>query len=186
MAGRRVAEMTERLTLGRLDTYTYGGGTIYGMTNFPDRLTATFTAPTDSAWTPAVHLAEMLAAKQTLQDANHYGPFMVYYSSAWDQYLDDDFNTNYPNKTTRQRIGEIDKFDGIKTLDYLDTSTSTFNIIIVEMDTGTIRLVIGMDVTTLEWDDMGGLRKNYKVMNIIIPQLRADYDSNTGILHGST
>jgi hypothetical protein len=54
------------------------------------------------------------------------------------------------------------------------------------MDTGTIRLVIGMDVTTLEWDDMGGLRKNYKVMNIIIPQLRADYDSNTGILHGST
>jgi len=186
MAGRRVAEMTERLTLGRLDTYTYGGGTIYGMTNFPSRLTATITAPTDSAWTAQDHLSEMLDAKQTLQDAKHYGPYMVYYSSAWDKYLDDDFNTNYPNKTLRQRIGEIDGFQEIRTLDYLDTSTSTYNMIITEMDSGTIRLVIGMDVTTLEWDDMGGLRKNYKVMSIIIPQLRADYDGNTGILHAST
>jgi uncharacterized linocin/CFP29 family protein len=186
MAGRRVAEMLERLTLGRLSTYTYGGGTIYGMTNFPSRLTATFTAPNSTGWTPATLLDEMLDAKQTLQDAKHYGPYMVYFSSAWDKYLDNDFNTNYPNKTLRQRISEIDGFQEIRTLDYLDTASSTYNIIITEMDTGTIRLVIGMDVTTLEWDDMGGLRKNYKVMAIIVPQLRADYDGNTGILHGST
>jgi uncharacterized linocin/CFP29 family protein len=186
MAGRRVAEMTERLTLGRLDTYAYGGGTIYGMANFTSRLTATITSPSATGWTAATHLAEVLAAKQTLQDAKHYGPYMVYYSSAWDKYLDNDFNTNYPNKTLRQRIREIDGFQDIRTLDYLDTSSSTYNMMIVEMDTGTIRLVIGMDVTTLEWDDMGGLRKNYKVMCIIIPQLRADYDGNTGILHAST
>jgi uncharacterized linocin/CFP29 family protein len=186
MAGRRVAEMLERLTLGRLSTYTYGGGTIYGMTNFPSRLTATFTAPNSTGWTPATLLDEMLDAKQTLQDAKHYGPYMVYFSSAWDKYLDNDFNTNYPNKTLRQRISEIDGFQEIRTLDYLDTASSTYNIVITEMDTGTIRLVIGMDVTTLEWDDMGGLRKNYKVMAIIVPQLRADYDGNTGILHGST
>ena len=186
MAGRRVAEMTERLSLGRLDTYTYGGGTIYGMTNFPSRLTATITAPDDSAWTPALHLTEVLAMKQTLQDAKHYGPYMVYYSSAWDKYLDDDFNANYPNKTLRQRISEIDGLTDIRTLDYLDTASTTYNMLITEMDTGTIRLVIGMDVTTLEWDDMGGLRKNYKVMAIIIPQLRADYDCNTGILHAGS
>jgi len=186
MAARRVAEKVERLTLGRLDTYTYGGGTIYGMCNFPSRLTATITAPTASAFTPAVHLTEILAAKQTLQDAKHYGPYVIYYSSAWDKYLDNDFNTSYPNKTLRNRIREIDGIQDVRTLDYLDTASSTYNMIILEMDTGTIRLVIGMDVTTLEWDDMGGLRKNYKVMCIIIPQLRADMDSNTGILHAST
>lgn len=186
MAARRVAEQTELLTLGRLSTYAYGGGTIYGMCNFPSRLTATITSPAATAWTAATHLSEVLAAKQTLQDAKHYGPYVIYYSSAWDKYLDNDFNTNYPNKTVRQRISEIDGITAVRTLDYLDTTSSTYNMIILEMDTGTIRLVIGMDVTTLEWDDMGGLRKNYKVMCIIIPQLRADYNSNTGILHAST
>lgn len=186
MAGRRVAEMTEKLALGRLDSYTYGGGTIYGATNFDKKLTATITSPDATGWTAATHLSEVLTAKQTLQDAKHYGPYVIYYSSAWDKYLDNDFNTAYPNKTLRNRIREIDGISDVRTLDYLDTSTSTYNMLIVEMDTGTIRLVIGMDITTLEWDDMGGLRKNYKVMCIIVPQLRADYDENTGILHAST
>jgi uncharacterized linocin/CFP29 family protein len=186
MAARRVAEQTERLALGRLSTYTYGGGTIYGMCNFPSRLSGTVTAPTSTGWTAQSHLTEVLGFKQTIQNAKHYGPYVLYYSSAWDKYLDDDFNTNYPNKTLRQRISEIDGITAVRTLDYLDTSTSTYNMILLEMDSGTIRLVIGMDVMTLEWDDMGGLRKNYKVMCIIIPQLRADMDSNTGILHAST
>jgi uncharacterized linocin/CFP29 family protein len=185
MAGRRVAEMTERLTLGRLDTYTYGGGTIMGITNFTGRLTAVITDPTDSSWTPKIHLDEVLAMRQQLQDAKHYGPYTLYYSSAWDKYLDNDFNTAYPNKTLRNRIREIDGIQDVRTLDYLDTASSTYNMVMLEMDTGTIRLVIGMDVTTLEWDDMGGLRKNYKVMCIIIPQLRADMDGNTGVLHGA-
>lgn len=185
MAARKVAEKVEKLTLGRESTYTYGGGTIYGMCNFPTRLSGSFTAPTTSGWTGATHLTEILAAKQQLQNSKHYGPYALYYSSAWDKYLDDDFNSNYPNKTLRNRIAEIDGITAVRTLDFLDTATSTYNIVMLEMDTGTIRLVIGMDVTTLEWDDMGGLRKNYKVMCIIIPQLRADYDSNCGILQGT-
>jgi uncharacterized linocin/CFP29 family protein len=186
MAGRRVAEETEKLTLGRLDTYAYGGGTIYGMTNFTSRLTATITAPDATGWTPAIHLNEMLDCRQTLQDGKHYGPYRVYYSSAWDKYLDNDFSSAYPNKSLRQRINEVDGFEQARTLDYLDIVGSTYNVLIVEMDTGTIRLVIAMDVTTLEWEEMGGLQKNYKVMCIIIPQLRADMDGNTGILHAST
>ena len=189
MAGRRVAEETEKLTLGRLDSFTYGGGVIYGACNFPGRHTGTITAPTAVGWTPAAHLVEVLAAKQILQNQKHYGPYMLYYSSAWDRYLDNDYNTAYPNKTVRDRIREIDGIQEVRTLDYLDSqtsaATSTFNMLLVEMDTGTIRLVIGMDVTTLEWDDMGGLRKNYKVMCIIIPQLRADKEDQTGIFHGN-
>jgi uncharacterized linocin/CFP29 family protein len=186
MAARRVAESCEQMSLGRLSTYTYGGGTIYGMANFPSRLTGVVTDPSSTGWTAATHLTEVLGFKQTLQNAKHYGPYVIYYSSAWDRYLDDDFNTNYPNKTLRNRIKEIDGISDVRTLDYLDTDASTYNMLILEMDTGTVRLVIGMDFTTLEWDDMGGLRKNYKVMCIIIPQLRADIDGNTGILHAAT
>lgn len=186
MAARKVSEMIEKLTLGRQSTYAYGGGTIYGMTNFTSRLTATITPPTDSGWTPATHLSEVLAMKQTAQDAKHYGPFVLYYSSAWDKYLDGDFNTSYPNVTLRERIKKIDNISDVRTLDYLDSSDSTYNMVLLEMDTMTIRLVIGMDIMTLQWDTHGGMLKNFKIMAIIIPQLRADINGNTGIVHGAT
>lgn len=187
MAGRRVAEELEKMTLGRLPEYAYGsdGGKIQGMCNFSSRLTASITKPTATGFTPKGHLDEILAMRQALQDNKHYGPFMLYYSSAWDKYLDGDFSTSYPNKTLRQRILECDGISGIRVLDYLDTAASTYNVVMVEMDTNTIRLVIGMEVMSLEWDDMGGLRKNYRVMCIIVPQLRADIDGNTGINHAT-
>ena len=186
MAGRKVAEACEKLTLGRLDTYAYGGGTIYGMTNFASKLSVTITDPTASGWTPLTHLEEVLEMKQTAQDAKHYGPFVLYYSSAWDRYLDADFSSQYPNKTLRERIKQIDGISDVKTLDFLDSDSSTYNVVMLEMDTTTVRLIIGMEVMTLEWDTIGGLLKNFKVMCIIIPQFRADIDGNTGIVHGST
>jgi hypothetical protein len=46
-------------------------------------------------------------------------------------------------------------------------------------------MVIGMDIMTLQWPSQGGLQLNFKVMGIVIPQFRADYNNNTGIVHGS-
>jgi hypothetical protein len=53
------------------------------------------------------------------------------------------------------------------------------------MTSDVIRMVIGMDVTTVQWETMGGMRLHFKVMAIMVPQLRADYNSNTGIVHGT-
>ena len=178
---RKVAEYAEKLALGRYSAYGYGGGTIYGLTNYTSRLTRTFTSPTPSAWTAATHISELLAAKQDLLDNYHYGPFQLYYAPAWDKYLDNDYSSNYGGETLRTRISKIDGFSGIRTLDYL----TNYDIVVLEMATETVRMVIGMDVVTMEWDDLGGLRKNYRVMTIIVPQLRCDKNSRTGILHGS-
>ena len=179
--GRKVAEYAEKLTIGRYSAYGYGGGTIYGMTNFTSRLTQTFTSPVATAFTAAGHIDELLEARQALYDNYHYGPFMLYYSPSWDQSLDDDYNTNYGGETLRTRIMKIEGFTGMRTLDFL----TNYDIVMVEMMSETIRVVMGLDVTTMEWDDLGGLRKNYRVMTIIVPQVRCDMNSRTGILHGS-
>jgi len=181
LAGRKVAEMVEQLVIGSLDTYTYGGGTIYGMTNYTGRLTQTLTSPTATGWTPATLLDEVLEMRQTSQTYKHYGPWTLYFATGWDRYLDNDFNTSYPNKTLRNRLKEIDGISDIKTLDYL----SGYESVMLEMNPEVMRIVIGLEVMTLEWDTMGGLQKNYKVMTIMVPQLRADINGNTGIVHGS-
>jgi uncharacterized linocin/CFP29 family protein len=181
LAGRKVAEMAEKLTLGKLDTYAYGGGTIYGMTNFAGRISKTITSPAATGWTPAIHLTEVLNMQALSRAAYHYGPWMLYYSTAWAQYLDNDFSSSYPNKTLRNRIREIDGISDVRTLDYLED----YEMVMLEMDAQTMRMVIGMDVVTLQWDEVGGLLKNFKVMTIIVPQLRADINSNTGIVVGA-
>jgi hypothetical protein len=43
-----------------------------------------------------------------------------------------------------------------------------------------------MDTTTVQWPSQGGMRQNFKVMCIKVPQIRSNYASQTGIVHGTT
>lgn len=180
LASRKVAEMAEKLLLGVASSYAYGGGTIYGYTNMLGRLTKTLTSPASSGWTGATLLGEVLDMRQLSQDAYHYGPYMLYTAPAWDKYLDDDFKAN-SDITLRERIAKIDGIEGITTLDYL----TGYAAILVQMTSDVVREVVGMDITTVQWETMGGLQLNFKVMAILVPQLRADINGNTGIVHGS-
>ena len=143
-------------------------------------LSLTITAPTASGWAGATFLADVLAMMQQSRNAFHYGPWVLYVASAWDQYLDDDYKAA-SDKTIRGRVKEVEGLDDIKTLDYL----TTFDMVLLQKTPDVARLVIGMEMVTVAWDEMGGLKKHFKVMSIIVPQIRADQNSNTGIVHGS-
>jgi hypothetical protein len=181
LAARRVAEEAEKLALGVGNTFAYGGGTIYGMTNFPNRITRTISAPTGSNQTTTVQ--DVLAMRQDSEDAKHYGPWVLYNSPAWDQFLDDDYSSAKGDNTLRQRLQAINGIGDVRTADYLGTG---FQMILVQQTSDVIRMVIGMDVTTVQWETQGGMRLNFKVMAIMVPQLRSDFNGNAGIVHGST
>lgn len=186
LAAAKVAEEAEKLLLGTSSSYTYGGGTIYGYTNFPSRLTKTITAPTDGSWTAATCVNEILEMRLQAQQAYHYGPFMIYNSTAWDVYMDDDYSTAKGDNTLRDRLNAIDGINGVRTLDYLDTAGTSYILMMVQMTTNVVREVVGMDITTVQWESKGGMQLNFKVMAILVPQLRADQNGNTGIIHGTT
>lgn len=184
LAARRVAEETEKLTLGVstvADQYSFGGGVIYGLTDFPSRLTRTITTPVGGGASVGANLlADVLAMMQQSRNAFHYGPWVLYVAPNWDQYIDDDFKAA-SDKTIRNRLKELGDLQDVRTLDYL----TGYDIILVQMTSDVVRMVIGMDMVTVVWDTKGGLQKNFKIMSIIVPQLRADQDSQTGIVHGS-
>ena len=197
-AGRRVAESIEKTLIGINTGMTYGAdsrynraSTVYGYTNFPDRLTfTTITAPTAGGWKTETTVSNVIAMRELLYDANFFGPFMLYCSSDWDQYLDGDYTSGTvasgltsPNQTLRERLSKIVGIQGIRRLDYF---TSTFSMVLVQMTSDVARAVNGMDITTVQWESQGGMRLNFKVMAIQVPQLRADYNGNCGICHGTT
>lgn len=184
MAGRKVAEEAEKLALGKSDfnSYAYGGGTIYGLTNFTHNNTKTLTAPTDSSWTGATLVNEVLEMKLQSQQDYHYGPWMIYTSPSWDVFLDADYSASKGDNTVRDRLKKIDGIQDVRTLDYL----TNYELVLVQMTSDVVREVVGMDVTTLQWPEKGGLAIHFKVMAILVPQFRADYNDRTGIVYGST
>jgi uncharacterized linocin/CFP29 family protein len=179
-AARKVAEEAEKLALGTSTQFSsYGGNSIYGLTDHPDRNTKTMTAPTGS--NNAVVVQEVIQMREALYTDNHYGPFMVYCSSSWDQWLDLDYSSAKGDNTLRDRIEAIRGIQGVKTLDYLPTNT----MVLVQMTSDVIREVVGMDMVTLQWESHGGMMLNFKVMAILVPQVRSDYDGRSGINHGT-
>ena len=202
-SARRVAESVEQTLIGTLTGPILGNAAsgaaglaysraaqVYGYTNHPARSTKNdITAPTAGGWKPDTLISELLTARNTLYNNNFYGPFMLYHSTDWDQYLDNDYyalatsGMAAPTQTLRQRIRQIDGFQDIRRLDFL---TSTFTILIIQMTSDVVQAVNGMDIQTVQWPTMGGMRKNFKVMTIQVPLITPDYDDRCGIMHCTT
>lgn len=220
-AGRRVAELIEKTTIGVSTGITYGGNStqvggygrtssVYGYINFPSRLTKTnLRNPSTSGWAPAQTLADVLSMRDQLYANKFYGPFMLYHSNDWDQYMDNDYiltGGNVATQTLRERLKSIENIQDVRRLDFLfgtqpvtniaetgyrgpggevDVTLKPFTLIMVQMTPDVARAVNGMDLTTVQWESVGGMRLNFKVMCIQVPQLRADIYGNCGILHAT-
>lgn len=198
---RRIAEQVEKTLIGMVTGPTLGnaaGGiaglpysrapTVYGYRNHPARITgATMTRPTTGSWGPDTLVGEILAAIELLRAQNFYGPFMIYTSTDWDTYLDNDYykiattGGITPSKTLRSRIKEIDEVQDIRRLDFF---TSTFEMLIISFVPEVVEAVNGMDINVVQWPSMGGFRTNFKVLCIHAQLLRPDYNDKLGLLHG--
>lgn len=230
-SGRRIAESLEKQTIGTEAGIVYGGNStqvggygrtsqVYGYINFPQRLTSvtgyvpTGTGRAGTGWVPQDTLLDILSALQTIRLNKFFGPFMLYHSNDWDQYLDRDYiltgGATVATQTLRKRLMAIGKEDapmgpeasfqsgnvilGVRRLDFLTGSevASTdaaypmgahpFRMLLVQMTQDVCRAVNGMDITTIQWESVGGMRVNFKVLCIQVPQLRASQAGKCGIM----
>lgn len=179
-ATKRCIETIEKLTIGSLSSYSYGGGTVYGLTNFPDRLTKVLTLPTAAGWTPSTMVDEVLDMVQSAQDIFFNGPYACWVSPSWTKYLDGDYASTYGGKTLRQRLNDISDIKFIHKADYL----SGYQVVLTELSSFVVQAVTGMKLQTLQWESNGGLKKNFKVMGIMVPRIRSNSNGDTGIVHG--
>lgn len=196
MAGRRVAEMIERQTIGVESGMTYGTrssgfnaqdgtSTVYGYTNFPYRVTKTdLTTPTGS--NPEAVVQDVMEMIETMYANGFYGPFMLYHSTPYSLYLNSDYfrsGSTSAVRTLRERVMEVEGLAGIRRLDYL---TSGYQLILVQMTSDVAQAINGMGITTVMWESQGGMRVNFKVLCIQVPLIKAPYNGVAGIIHGTT
>lgn len=178
-ATRRVSEKLEDMLF--TDTsYAFGGGTIYSYINAPNRNTVTFSKEWDDPTkTGAEIVADVLVMKQASIDVKHYGPWVLYVPTSYETTLDSDYDATTPGTTVRERILKIEGIDSVKVIDRLPAD----NVLLVEMNTSTVRLIYGMGIQNVEWSTEGKMVNKFKVMTIQVPQIRADSEGNCGIVH---
>lgn len=74
------------------------------------------------------------------------------------------------------------KISGILDVKVIDTLPAD-NVLLVQMTSDVVRLVRGMGLQNVEWQTEGNFITKYKVMTIQVPQIRADQNGNSGIVH---
>ncbi len=164
--------------------YSFGGGTIYSYVNFPDRVQGNLNKSWDDSGTsPAQIIDDIVNMKQDSINNKHYGPWMVYIPVGYETVMDEDYDTSgQSTQTIRDRILKIGGVEDVKVIDRMPADT----VLMVELKSNTVRLVQGMGIQNVEWEDMGGFVTKYKVMTIQVPQIRSDKNGTTGIVHYTT
>ncbi|MBU2249826.1 MAG: bacteriocin family protein [Gammaproteobacteria bacterium] len=179
LSGRRVAEMIEQILFRGASTYTFGGGTLYGYCDEPNRNTGSLTGGWDDSSTSGEEiLDDVLAMKQALVTDRCYGPYGLYIPSNFETKIDADFKAN-SDKSIRSRLMEISGVLFVKVADKLAVD----QVVLVQLTPDVVRMVTGLDITTVQWETDGGMRVNFKVMAIQVPQTRHDQSGRCGIAH---
>ena len=181
-AARLVAEQTEAILFNGASV-TVGGGTIQGYTTASNRNTGSLIAGGWAAATGEQIKDDVLAMITALVGDNMYGPYWLYVPTDYFVTMGDDFKSN-SDKTTMQRILEMPGLDQVKASSNL-TGGASGEVVLVQPTRDVVDLVIGAQPTTVQWETEGGMISNFKVLSIMIPRIKSDANSQSGIAHYS-
>ncbi len=181
IAARKVSERLETILFQGESAYAFGGGTIRGYTDHPNRNTVSLPANWDASGTTGENiLTDVITMINAAQTDRMFGPYVLYVPTAYWITLLEDFKAN-SDKSTLQRLREIPNIEEIKVADFLQAN----NVLLIQMTRDVVDMVVGMQPTNLEWETQGGMLLNFKVMAIMIPRIKADSEGRSGIIHMS-
>lgn len=180
------AELAARIVSERIETMLFNGsnvaGTsnkIFGYTTQTNRNTGSVTA----SWLTATGeqiLTDALAMVDKLVADNMYGPYVLYVPNAVYVKLGADFKAN-SDKSVLTRLKEIPGLINIRPAPDL---TGTV-VVMVQLSSDVVDMIDGIQPTLVQWESQGGMMINFKVIAIMVPRVKADKASQSGIAHYS-
>lgn len=178
-ASRKVSEKAETILFQGNSAFTFGGGTIRGYQDHPDRNTVSLSANWDaSSKTGAQILDDVLSMIQASINDRYYGPWGLYIPTAYQRVLGEDYSAQYPG-SIRERLMQLEGLEYIRVADFISAN----NVILVNLNSECVRMVAGLPLRTVQWESEGGFQLNFKVLTILVPQIRSDQDNRSGIVH---
>ncbi len=181
VAAKLVSEKVEQILFTGSSSLTFGGGTLYGYTDFPDRNTFTIPAAWDaSATTGSDMLRDLLDMLALLHADRMFGPYVMYLPTLYWTRMQDDFKTN-SDRMILERLQAVSGITAIKPADTLSAN----NVVLTQMSADNTKMVIGLQPTVVQWETQGGMRLHFKVMTIMVPRVASTQTTQSGIVHAS-
>lgn len=177
LATRKVTEKIESILFNGL-TVASTNGTIYGYLNAPNANTGSLATGgwNDAGTTGEEIVVDVQAMVAALQGDHMWGPYGIYVpQDAWIK-LTSDYKAN-GDRTTLERIMAVPGIAFVKATEMIATDI----VIMVQLSPEVVRMIVGMTPTLVEWDTHGGFVKNFKVLSIMLPQIRSDQLNQSGI-----
>lgn len=129
-------------------------------------------------------LDDVIALKKKSIEDKHFGKWILFVAQNYEARLDDDYGVDATTKAYIPLMDRIKKINGI-----LDVIVSDFlpadTVALVQMTNDTIELINGMELTTVQLMNAGGL--NFEMLSFVMqtPAVKSDYDGNCGIVIGT-
>jgi len=129
-------------------------------------------------------LDDVIALKKKSIEDKHFGKWILFVAQNYEARLDDDYGVDATTKAYIPLMDRIKKINGI-----LDVIVSDFlpddTVALVQMTNDTIELINGMELTTVQLMNAGGL--NFEMLSFVMqtPAVKSDYYGNCGIVIGT-
>lgn len=176
VAARKVADMNENMLFNGAGI-TVDGNSIYGYTNHPKRNTGTLKT-WDATTNQGNIYNDVLDMIEDAQDVHYYGPYTLYVASdRWAPMLS--IYGDGSGQKPLDRILGIPQIEAVKVSDALAEGSA----VLVQLTADVVDLAVGQDITTVQWDSLGGMQVHFKVMNAMAPRIKYDYNDACGIVH---
>jgi uncharacterized linocin/CFP29 family protein len=174
VAARRVADRLERILFNGAGI-TIDGNVIYGYCNHPKRNIGTATGP----WSVVTNIYNtVIQMVQDAQDTHMYGPYILYISG--DQWMSTlGRYTDGSGQIALNLLKQIPQIQDVKPADQMPANSAC----LVQMTKDVVDLAVAQDIVTVEWDSQGGMVTHFKVMAVMVPRIKYDYDGRCGIVH---
>lgn len=171
-ATRKVSEMLVNLIFygypGKLD-----GTVMEGLLTSAQRNLVTGTA---GGWsTQGNAYTDVVAAIAALQADHFYGPYGMFVNNT--QYLNLLTYVSNVNQTALMRIQTIPNLAFVEPADQLASGRA----VVFQLTKDVMDVAIAQDITTVEWDEHGGLTAQYKVMAAMAGRPKYDASNQSGI-----
>lgn len=154
-------------------------GTVYGLTNFPDRNTIDLDVNWDtSGKTGAQILADVQEMLSAARADNMFGPFVLLIPANYEGKLEDDYSTQY-QRSIRSRLLELSAVAEILVVDQL----SDDNVMLVQLSEDTVQVIDGQRPTVIPLVQNELFTEPYLGLACMLPYLKSDQDARCGIVH---
>lgn len=180
-AQRKVAEKMEDMVLNGQSATVVGGNTIYGLRNFPQRNTNTHGFDL-SATTGANWLAAFVKLVNALVGDNAFGRVTVFLNYGDYVYADmNEFTSGYP-KTILQRLREISQIADIVPCSKVPADEI---LGVAGLETGEWGGILSASPMVTVPLNRANAQDDYvfKVMAMVAPQFRSDFDGKAPVAH---